>query len=29
MGLIVGGWKDRDDEGHFGIRVWLFVMPKP
>ena len=22
-GLIVGGWKDGDDEGHYGIRVWL------
>lgn len=22
-GLIVGGWKDRDSEGHYGIRVWL------
>jgi hypothetical protein len=22
-GLIVGGWKDSDSEGHYGIRVWL------
>lgn len=22
-GLIVGGWRDRDSEGHYGIRVWL------
>jgi len=22
-GLIVGGWRDRQSEGHYGIRVWL------
>jgi hypothetical protein len=22
-GLIVGGWKDDESEGHYGIRVWL------
>lgn len=22
-GLIVGGWKDGEDEGHYGIRVWI------
>jgi hypothetical protein len=22
-GLIVGGWKDSDSEGYYGIRVWL------
>ena len=22
-GLIVGGWKDSNSEGHYGIRVWL------
>jgi hypothetical protein len=22
-GLIVGGWRHRDSEGHFGIRVWV------
>ena len=23
LGLIVGGWKDSESEGHYGIRVWL------
>ena len=23
QGLIVGGWKNGEDEGHFGIRVWF------
>ncbi len=22
-GLVVGGWHDRDSEGHYGIRVWI------
>jgi hypothetical protein len=22
-GMIVGGWKDSNSEGHYGIRVWL------
>lgn len=23
QGIIVGGWRDRDSEGSYGIRVWL------
>jgi hypothetical protein len=23
QGLIVGGWRTREDEGHYGIRVWF------
>lgn len=23
QGLIVGGWRDGDSEGHYGIRVWI------
>jgi hypothetical protein len=22
-GMIVGGWRDEDSEGHYGIRVWI------
>lgn len=24
-GLIVGGWRDRDSEGHYGIRGWITI----
>jgi hypothetical protein len=22
-GLIVGGWRNSENEGHYGIRVWM------